>query len=120
MKYPARKDPYTGEMFVPGRRNQRFASKDTKNAWHNRRAIALADEKRAVNKTLEKNRKILSAVLGDQHTAEVLLLDLERRGFRFNYLTHTERHEDKVWRYRYGIRYLIQEKNKIIIQRTHD
>ncbi|HRY97478.1 MAG TPA: hypothetical protein P5550_00325 [Bacteroidales bacterium] len=119
MKYPARKDPYTGEMFVPGRRNQRFASKETKNAWHNQRAIALADEKRAVNKVLEKNRKILASLLGDQASVETTLLDLERQGFRFNYLTHTRRHEEKVWRYIYGIRYLIEGKSKIIIEKTH-
>ena len=119
MKYPARKDPYSGEIFIPRRRNQRFANPVTKRAWHNQRAIALADEKRSVNKILEKNRKILSAMLGNQDSAEALLLDLERQGFHFNYLTHTERHEEKVWRYIYGIRYFTDGKNKIIIQKTH-
>lgn len=44
--YGERKDPLTGELFVPNRSNQKFASKENQTAYNNLRA----NEKRAKEK----------------------------------------------------------------------
>ncbi|WP_417371221.1 hypothetical protein [Gelidibacter japonicus] len=58
-----KKDPYTGEKFLPKRSNQRFANPKNRKKYHNDKANRLRKTTEFVNKPLRLNRKILDYLM---------------------------------------------------------
>jgi hypothetical protein len=83
------KDPYTGELFVPKRSNQKFASRSNQVKFNNERQRIDRNAKGRIQKLLDKNFKILQSLLKDQETVNATRDSLEKVGYSFTYYTHT-------------------------------
>ena len=59
-----RKDPLTGEVFIPKRSNQKFVSRQTQVMYNNQLAAQKRNAKSLTDKLLDKNRNILKTILG--------------------------------------------------------
>lgn len=105
MESNERRDPLTGEYFFPKRRNQRFANEKNRIAYHNRNQTALRDIKSETDRILEKNRQILQACLNGTKQTVAKVLDLQLRGFEFNYLTQVRIQDKQELRLVYNIAY---------------
>lgn len=65
MNYTKRRDPFTGEEFIPLRFNQKFSNRQNQVAFNNEKARNKRHKKLNVDKKLDKNREILMMVLGE-------------------------------------------------------
>ena len=88
-------DPLTGEVFVPSRSNQLFASEENRIRFHNERAKAIRKQKAFIDRPLHVNQRILSEVLGDKESVEVHRQFLLGKGFSMSTFTHYTELEGK-------------------------
>jgi len=82
-------DPYTGETFVPSRRNQVYASPRNKIRHNNERAAQKRAVKSAVDSILDSNWQILHRLLGVNDEVVVSRQELLRQQFRSTHITHS-------------------------------
>ena len=82
-------DPLTGEVFVPKRSNQKFASKDNQIKYNNLMAAKERQAKAETRKILDTNRKVLQRVLGLNSEVTRSYDYLNGAGLDFGYNTHT-------------------------------
>ena len=85
MHLQKRKDPYTGEEFIPKRNNQKFASRANQIAFNNVKAQKRRTKEAPVLKALRMNRTILEKTLGSKREIIKSKDFLEGAGFNFNY-----------------------------------
>ena len=90
-------DPLTGEVFVPSRSNQLFASEENRIRFHNERAKTLRQQKAFIDRPLHVNQRILSEVLGDKESVEVHKQFLLGKGFSMSTFTHYQEHQGKPY-----------------------
>ncbi len=83
MTLPIRKDPLTGEEFIPKRRNQKFASRKNQIAYNNEKAYSIRMANEPTQRILNKNRKVLSQKLGDKK--DVIVTEEFLRGADFDF-----------------------------------
>ena len=95
MKKETRKDPLTGEEFIPKKSSQRFATPQNRIKYNNERASKIRLEKAFIDKPLHSNRNILKALLGAKSEIMVHQEFLRGNGFNYNIVTHMEKWEDK-------------------------
>jgi len=107
-----RKDPLTGEMFVPKRSNQKFASSENQIKYNNDKAKALREEKSEVNKILDKNLIAYKKALKSSDTIIKSGDFLEGAELNLKIFTHIREDEGKVFfmTYDYGYAKLKDEK----------
>ncbi|MFZ5552011.1 MAG: hypothetical protein ACOZCO_02760 [Bacteroidota bacterium] len=74
---------------IIGRPDKRFCSDQCRNAYNNKLNSDANNFVRNVNNTLRKNRRILSAVLGDNEKGKISKEKLMLQGYNFNYHTNT-------------------------------
>lgn len=113
-----RKDPLTGEAFVPRRTNQRFASRRNQIHYNNLKAGEKRKAKAQLDRLLDKNRTILKTVLVDKK--EVILSKdyLLGAGFHFGALTHNVKVGEATFHCIYDFSYTRHENNKYKIVRN--
>lgn len=94
MEENQRKDPVTGEIFIPKRINQRFAKRQNQIRYNNLKAARKRRAKASIDKPLDKNRTILSRLLGDKKEIIKSRDYLLGCGYNFSYFTHSVRLKD--------------------------
>lgn len=77
-------DPYTGEEFVPRRKNQIFANYANKTAFNNAKAAKLREERALQTKDVNRNYEILKLILNDKKEKIVRDTTLNDLGFKYN------------------------------------
>ena len=82
--------PYSGELFVPKRRNQRFANSKNRQNYHNEIAKKHRDMKSEIDKALFKNFLILTNEIKEGETKTIEKEILLRKGFNPNIFTHLD------------------------------
>jgi hypothetical protein len=108
-------DPYSRESFLKRRSDQRFASKKTKNAFHNGRAKEQRDSIAFIQKPLMKNRNILNHLLGKKNEHEVSKDFLLGAGYDFRFFTGTVRNRNAILIYEFEI---TNHNSKIVIKKS--
>ncbi|GEM_PF-1132504 len=89
-----KKCPYSGEIFIPKRSNQKFASKRNRLSYYNKQYKEKREPLRRINQKLFYNYSILEIAL--DNASEVLVSNdyLRGRGFDFTYITHFTKYND--------------------------
>lgn len=95
MKRETRKDPLTGEEFIPKKNSQRFATPQNRIKYNNEKASNLNIERAFIDKPLHSNRNILNELLGIKTEITVHQEFLKGRGYNFNLITHYDKWEGK-------------------------
>jgi hypothetical protein len=88
MKKDIRKDPLTGEEFIPKKNSQRFATPQNRIKYNNERASKIKLERAFIDKPLHRNRTILKELLGNKAEINVHEEFLRGRNYDFNLTTH--------------------------------
>ena len=108
MIYSKKKDPFTGQEFIPTRHNQKFANRKNQIAFNNAKARRIRIEKAPHDKKFEKNRRILKNILGIKEEITISSDYLIGAGFDFNYFNGVVRKDGNTYYkvYNYAIRLL--------------
>jgi hypothetical protein len=85
MNYEQRTDPYTGTEFTPKRYNQKFETRRNQIAFNNTKSREIRHQKYTVDKTLERNRRILANILNGAKSIVKSKDFLLGTGFIFGY-----------------------------------
>lgn len=93
--------PYTGEQFVPKRKNQVFASAKNRRDFHNEYAAELRRIKSPIDRALEKNFIILSELLQEGELKTFQREKLLIKGFNPSVFTNLDTFEGKPTLYLY-------------------
>jgi len=72
-----------------GRADKKFCNDYCRNAYNNSLKSMNDTAVRNINTVLNKNRKILDKILGDEKTAKTNKEKLLQQGFNFKYITQT-------------------------------
>ncbi len=91
MKENRLKDPLTGELFIPKRVNQRFASAINRNKFNNRMANELRKERDKINAPLNKTHRKLSVLMKGKDEAIFSKEYLKGYGVELNLFNHIVR-----------------------------
>ena len=95
MKRDVRKDPLTGEGFVPKKVSQRFATSANRIKYNNDKASKINSQRAFVDKPLHKNQNILKEILGNKTEIIIHAEFLKGRGYNFHLTTHYDKWEGK-------------------------
>ena len=82
------KDPLTGEIFYPGRTNQRFSSRENQIRYNNLKAYEKRKAKADIDRKFDYNRTILKKILGNKQHETRSVDFLLGAGFDFYSITH--------------------------------
>lgn len=74
---------------LQGRADKKFCNDYCRNAYNNNLKSASSPVVRNINNALQKNRRILEAVLDTEEMQKVQKEKLLQQGFRFQFMTHT-------------------------------
>lgn len=120
MKHPQylpKKDPFTGETFIPHRSNQKFAKPENKMAYNNSKAKQRSKELKPFLDIINCNAKILSRVLGSENQVIVTKEFLRGAGFQFEYFTGTIWYNRSYYNRIYNFGFFAAAKENFIISR---
>lgn len=95
--YELRKCPYSGELFKPKRNNQKYASKQNRLAFHNKRYRQNRMPQEYINRKLYINHSIISEIIGDNNEIEVNNDYIKALGYNFIYVTHLYSHNNQTY-----------------------
>ena len=90
MEFIEKTDPFTGELFIPTRSNQVFATDENRVRFNNEKAKELRLKKSFVDKPLLKNIKVLDELLKGKTEIEVHKQFLLGKGYSLAVFTHYE------------------------------
>jgi len=109
------KDPFTGELFVPKRTNQKFANRINQIQYNNHLALLKRKAKAPIEYLLDKNRTVIKNQMGNKSEIIKSREFLLGAGFKFGLITHNVRKNDKIIPcvYEYAIEDIDNEKFKI-------
>ena len=98
-------DPWTNQEFTKHRSNQKFQCKENQIRFNNERARQKRNAMASINRALDKNRKVLQAILGEQESVKRSRDFLLGAGYHFGVFTHNIKIEGILWNcvYEYGI-----------------
>jgi len=100
-----------------GRADQKFCNDQCRSAYNNRQLTDSNKVIRTVNRILKKNYSILTA-LNPEGKTTVLLNDLQKKGYRFDYFTCTYlARNSRIYYFCYDMGYCELENNKVVIVR---
>ena len=100
-----------------GRADQKFCNDQCRSAYNNRQLIDSNKVIRSVNRILKKNYSILTA-LNPEGKSTVLLNDLQKKGYRFDYFTCTYlARNSRTYYFCYDMGYCELENNKVALVR---
>jgi hypothetical protein len=91
------KDLFTGEIFKPNRRNQKFKTSKNRTDYHNSRAFKELSARAFIINPLKKNHKILMELLQEVGAKGTYSREfLQGKGFSFSVMTHFESFENET------------------------
>jgi hypothetical protein len=91
------KDLYTGELFRPRRKNQKFVSSKNRIDFHNTRTHQTNRLKAFISEPLNKNHKILMQLVLDIDKPYSYTKDfLKGKGINLSVMTHFETYDNKT------------------------
>ncbi len=90
MKELTKKDPLTGEDFIPKRVNQRFASASNRKKFNNQQANQLRKKRAIIYVPLNKNHLLLMKLMKGINESVFSNDFLEGYGIQFNCFSHTK------------------------------
>lgn len=90
--------PYSGEKFIPTRKNQVFASPKNRSNYHNEKAAQLRCQKAPISKDLDKNHAILTRHIKKGTRKDFSVEKLLAAGFNPKVFTHFEEFEGTLCR----------------------
>ena len=100
-----------------GRADQKFCNDQCRSAYNNRQLIDSNKVIKSVNRILKKNYSILTA-LNPEGKTTVLLNDLQKKGYRFDYFTCTYlARNNRIYYFCYDMGYCELENNKVVLVR---
>lgn len=86
---------YTGEQFVPTRKNQIFATAKHRRDFHNEIAAELRRIKAPIDKALEKNFLILTELVQEGEAKTFEKEHLNKKGYNTSFFTHLDNYQGK-------------------------
>lgn len=100
-----------------GRADQKFCNDQCRSAFNNRQLFDSNKVIRTINRILKKNYSILTA-LNPEGKSTVLLSDLQKKGYRFDYFTCTyAARNNRVYFFCYDLGYCELENCKVALVR---
>lgn len=100
-----------------GRADQKFCNDQCRSAFNNRQLIDSNKVIRTINRILKKNYSILTA-LNPEGKTTVLLSDLQKKGYRFDYFTCSyAARNNRVYYFCYDMGYCELENCKVVLVR---
>lgn len=87
--------PYSGEKFLPKRKNQVFATAKNRRDFHNENAAELRRIKSPIDRQLEKNFLIFSELVQVGETKNFSKEELLMRGYNPTFFTHLTNYNGK-------------------------
>ena len=100
-----------------GRADQKFCNDQCRSAYNNRQLIDSNKVIRSINRILKKNYSILTT-LNPEGKTTVLLNDLQKKGYRFDYFTCTYlARNSRTYFFCYDMGYCELENNKVVLVR---
>lgn len=111
-----RKDPYTGEVFVPKRNNQHFATRKNQVAYNNAKARKIRKIHSDIDVQLKKNWQVLDDLLGLDEKITKSKDFLLGSGYDFRLFNSYQNHFGKAYYgvYNYGIRKVNETTYEIV------
>lgn len=101
-----------------GRIDKKFCDEGCRNQYHNDQKITEHAEIKKINGLLRNNRKVLKALLNDKPFVLVNHESLLKKGFEFDYLTHSvisqHRSNKYIFCYNYGYHEYEKHKYKVV------
>ena len=98
-----------------GRADQKFCNDQCRSAYNNRQLVESNKVIRTINRILKKNYFILAA-LNPEGIATVLMSDLQRKGYRFDYFTCTyAARNNRVYYFCYDMGYSELDNSKVVL-----
>jgi hypothetical protein len=88
MKELTKKDPLTGEEFIPKRVNQRFASASNRKKFNNQQANQLRKKRAIIYRPLNKNHLLLMKLMKGIDESVFTYDYLEGYGIQYNSYSH--------------------------------
>lgn len=111
-------DPFSGEVFIPARRNQLYANPVNKVRHNNAKAAQMREIKSVVAKILDRNLKILHILLADKDEVIITRQELTRTQFKSTHITHCQQTPDGNAMCIYDVCYIPQPDGLIKIKRN--
>ncbi len=110
------KDLYSGELFFKRRNNQKFARKENRILYNNRKAQEKRNIKAPVDRKLDKNRTILLKIIGNKNEIIKSKDFLLGAGFYFGFISFHKKVNGTLYAgiYEFGIRELENKDYQII------
>ena len=91
------KDLFTGEIFKPSRRNQKFKNSKNRIDYHNGRAYQDLSTRSFITNPLKKNHKILMCLLQEEGSTGTYTREfLQGKGYNLAVMTHFESFDNKT------------------------
>ena len=109
-------DPYTEEVFLAPRSNQKFANRDNQVAYNNELAKDRRDYLNKIDAIIHRNWEILLGLLGDHITTIKSTEYLKGCGYDFMFFNHLREIEGHYYfaSYDVGIREVAPKKYELI------
>ena len=103
-------------VLLKGRSDQKFCSDQCRNQFNNRNYAQKLALQRQINRILMQNQQILAQLLTIEKKRRVWEMDLQHRGYNFEFHTHTKRTKNgQVYIFCYDFGYLRLETDQIYI-----
>ncbi|MCE3281272.1 MAG: hypothetical protein K0Q66_9 [Chitinophagaceae bacterium] len=104
-----------------GRIDKKFCNDYCRNMYNNAMRNMNSTPVRNINSVLSKNRRILEALLGEEKTTRINREQMLRKGFNFQYITHTYTNRNgDTYCYCYEMGYLPLENESYLLVRHRD
>ncbi len=88
-------DLFTGQKFIPKRKNQKFSTAQNRIAYNNNKAFLDKESRAFIDKPLRQNHKILLNLLKAGETKSFSKEYLKGKGFSNNVFSHYEFYDNK-------------------------
>ena len=117
MYYKKRIDPLTGELYIPKRYNQKFATKQNQIDYNNIKARKKRHLKIGVDRILDKNREVLKSILKNRRSIIISKDFLLGAGFNMNHFSGLFKIDDQDIYAIYEYTLLRRENGNFLIEK---
>jgi hypothetical protein len=120
MNMEIHKDLFTGEVFTPTRRNQKFKCSKNRVDYHNRKSFQEIRVRAFITNPLKKNHKILMELLREVGAKGTYTREfLQGKGYNLSVMTHFESYDSQTVPALFNFIYvdLLENKSTLTIYR---
>lgn len=101
---------------LKGRRDQKFCADHCRNQFNNRNYAQKLAQQRQINRILMHNQQILARFLLVEKKRKVMALDLQVKGYNFDFHTHRKQAKNgQVYIFCYDFGYLRLASNQLLL-----